>query len=189
MLESGSRALREAVRSVGGGANQVRFLLNLIRRCLTFGVVGGVQAEPGSGVCAGRPETLESGSRASREAVRSVGGGASQVRFFLNLIRRCLTFGVVGGVQAEPGSRVCAGRPETLEVRAARSGNWATVAVDANQRPGTRTRRAPGTTSKVAGVVPTCSPSSSIGRRSPASTSTRAVRTTSIFGCPMCLPL
>ena len=54
---------------------------------------------------------------------------------------------------------------------------------------GTRTRRAPGTTSKTAGVVPTCSPSTSIGRRSPASTATRAVRTTSTFGCLTWRPL
>src|SRR5580765_2290004 len=42
---------------------------------------------------------------------------------------------------------------------------------------------------KLAGVVPTCSPSSSIGRCSAESTSTRAVRSTSTFGCPRCVPL
>ena len=41
---------------------------------------------------------------------------------------------------------------------------------------GTRSRSAPGTTSKLAGVVPTCSPSTSIGSRSAASTSTRVER-------------
>ena len=54
---------------------------------------------------------------------------------------------------------------------------------------GTRTRRAPGTTSNAAGVVPTCSPSTSIGRCSAASTSTRALRRTSTFGWLTCLPL
>ena len=54
---------------------------------------------------------------------------------------------------------------------------------------GTRTRKAPGTTSNAAGVVPTCSPSTSIGRCSAASTSTRALRSTSTFGWVTCLPL
>ena len=49
-------------------------------------------------------------------------------------------------------------------------------------RVGTRTRRAPGTSSNAAGVVPTCSPSTSIGRCSAASTSTRALRSTSTLG-------
>ena len=40
-----------------------------------------------------------------------------------------------------------------------------------------------GTISKRAGVVPTCSPSSSIGRRSGASTATVRERSSSIFGC------
>ena len=56
-------------------------------------------------------------------------------------------------------------------------------------RVGTRTRRAPGTSSNAAGVVPTCSPSTSIGRCSAASTSTRVLRSTSTLGWLTCLPL
>ena len=46
-----------------------------------------------------------------------------------------------------------------------------------------RTRTARGTISKRAGVVPTVSPSSSIGSGSAASTATVALRSTSTRGC------
>ena len=52
---------------------------------------------------------------------------------------------------------------------------------------GTRTRSAPGATSKRTGVVPGCSPSSSIGSGSSASTDTTAPRSSSAFGCGRCL--
>src|SRR5262249_8688765 len=49
--------------------------------------------------------------------------------------------------------------------------------------PGTRSRRAFGTTSNFTGVVPGCSPSSSTGRGTSASTDTTLPRSSSAFGC------
>ena len=53
---------------------------------------------------------------------------------------------------------------------------------------GTRTRNARGTTSNRTGVVPGCSPSSSTGRGSSASTVTTRPRKSSSRGCGRCLP-
>ena len=52
-----------------------------------------------------------------------------------------------------------------------------------------RARALKTTYEKAAGVVPTCSPSSSIGSGTGASTSTRLDRSTSTFGWWTCLPL
>ena len=88
------------------------------------------------------------------------------------------------------------GQAQDVDDRAGQ-GSGGAEAVDCRRRPGpprlrltsgTRRRSACGTTSKVAGVVPGCSPSSAIGSGTAVRTSTRAPRTTSARGCGRYVP-
>ena len=105
-------------------------------------------------------------------------------------------------VAAHDRARCRAGRNAAVGRAAAPAAVFGTAAAGRVERPdrtrqprlarhsyaGTRTRSARRTISNETGVVPTCSPSSSIGRCSGASTRTRAVRRSSTRGCVRWVP-